>query len=189
MTARAVSCPRPLAGTHDQPLIGPESLFNILRHGIGFQLEDARVMDLFAGSGALGLEALSRGAEACIFIDRAQSAKKCIEDNLTALALTDRGGVLKLDAAHLPARSADVAPAHLAFIDPPYGQGLAPTTLTSLQQGEWLAEKALIVVETGKTEDLARRRLTSLQISGPTARLRSLFYKSESIHCWHHTRH
>ena len=129
-----------------------ESLFNILRHGIGFQLEHARVMDLFAGSGALGLEALSRGAEACIFIDRAQSAKKCIEDNLTALALTDRGGVLKLDAAHLPARSADVAPAHLAFIDPPYGHGLAPTTLTSLQQGEWLAEKALIVVETGETE-------------------------------------
>ena len=132
-----------------------ESLFNILRHGIGFQLEDARVMDLFAGSGALGLEALSRGAAACIFIDRAQSAKKCIEDNLTALALTDRGGVLKLDAAHLPARSADVAPAHLAFIDPPYGQGLAPTTLTSLQQGEWLAEKAFIVVETGETEDFS----------------------------------
>ena len=132
-----------------------ESLFNILRHGIGFQLEDTRVMDLFAGSGALGLEALSRGAAACIFIDRAQSAKKCIEDNLTALALTDRGGVLKLDAAHLPPRSAEVAPAHLAFLDPPYGQGLATTTLTSLHRGEWLAEKALIVVETGETEDFS----------------------------------
>ena len=130
-----------------------ESLFNILHHGIGFQIEDASVMDLFAGSGALGLEALSRGAAACIFIDRAQSAKKCIEENLIALALTDRGGVLKLNAAHLPPRSADVAPAHLAFLDPPYGQGLAPTTLTSLLQGEWLAEKALIVVETGGTED------------------------------------
>ena len=132
-----------------------ESLFNILRRGIGFQVEDAYVMDLFAGSGALGLEALSRGAAECIFIDRARSAKQCIEDNLIALALTDRGAILKLDAAHLPPRSADVAPAHLAFIDPPYGQGLAPTTLTSLQQGEWLAEKAFIVVETGETEDFS----------------------------------
>ena len=130
-----------------------ESLFNILRHGIGFQVEDAYVMDLFAGSGALGLEALSRGAAECIFIDRARSAKQCIEDNLIALALTDRGAILKLDAAHLPPRSADVAPAHLVFLDPPYDQGLATTTLTSLQQGEWLAERALIVVETGETED------------------------------------
>ena len=132
-----------------------ESLFNILRHGIGFQLEDARVMDLFAGSGALGLEALSRGAAACTFVDRARSAKRCIEDNLTALALSDRGTVLKLDAAHLPPRSADVAPAHLAFIDPPYGQGLSTNALTSLWQGEWLAEKAFIVVETGKTEEFS----------------------------------
>ena len=132
-----------------------ESLFNILRHGMGVELEDARVMDLFAGSGALGLEALSRGATACTFIDRARAAKRCIEDNLTALALTDRGTVLKLDAAHLPPRSEDVAPAHLAFLDPPYGQGLATTALTSLQQGEWLAEKAVIVVETGETEDFS----------------------------------
>ncbi|MAI10776.1 MAG: 16S rRNA (guanine(966)-N(2))-methyltransferase RsmD [Rhodospirillaceae bacterium TMED167] len=132
-----------------------ESLFNILRHGMGVELEDARVMDLFAGSGALGLEALSRGATACTFIDRARDAKRCIEDNLTALALTDRGTVLKLDAAHLPPRSEDVAPAHLAFLDPPYGQGLATTALTSLQQGEWLAEKAVIVVETGETENFS----------------------------------
>jgi len=132
-----------------------ESLFNILRHGIGVEFEDVRVMDLFAGSGALGLEALSRGAAACTFIDRARSAKRCIEDNLTALALTDRGAVMKLDAANLPPRSADFAPAHLAFLDPPYGQDLATTTLTSLQQGEWLAEKAFIVVETGKTEEFS----------------------------------
>ena len=132
-----------------------ESLFNILRHGIGVEFEDVRVMDLFAGSGALGLEALSRGAAACTFIDRARSAKRCIEDNLTALALTDRGAVMKLDAANLPPRWADFAPAHLAFLDPPYGQDLATTTLTSLQQGEWLAEKAFIVVETGKTEEFS----------------------------------
>ena len=132
-----------------------ESLFNILRHGIGVELEDVRVIDLFAGSGALGLEALSRGAAACIFIDRARAAKRCIEDNLSALALTDRGAVLKLDAARLPPRSADVIPAHLAFIDPPYGQGLATSALTSLQQGEWLAEQAVIVVETSETEDFS----------------------------------
>ncbi|MDG2033758.1 MAG: 16S rRNA (guanine(966)-N(2))-methyltransferase RsmD [Rhodospirillales bacterium] len=132
-----------------------ESLFNILRHGMGVELEDARVMDLFAGSGALGLEALSRGATACTFIDRARAAKQCIEDNLTALALTDRGTVLKLDAAHLLPRSADVAPVHLAFLDPPYDQGLATTALTALQQGEWLAEEAVIVVETGETENFS----------------------------------
>ena len=132
-----------------------ESLFNILHHGIGVELDGARVMDLFAGSGALGLEALSRGAAACTFIDRARAAKRCIEDNLIALALTDQGAVLKLDAAHLPPRSAAFAPAHLAFLDPPYGQGLATIALTSLQQGEWLAEKAVIVVETGETEDFS----------------------------------
>ena len=130
-----------------------ESLFNILRHGIGVKLEGAHVMDLFAGSGALGLEALSRGAAACTFIDRDWDAKRCIEHNLDTFAFTDRSTVLKLDAAHLPPRSANVAPTHLAFLDPPYGQGLASTALTSLQQGEWLARKAFIVVETGETED------------------------------------
>ncbi len=130
-----------------------ESLFNILHNGMGVELEGTRVIDLFAGSGALGLEALSRGATVCTFIDRALSAKQCIEDNLTTLALTDQGTVLKLDAAHLPPRLTNVAPVHLAFLDPPYGKGLITNALTSLQQGEWLAERAVIVVETSQTED------------------------------------
>ena len=134
-----------------------ESLFNILNHGIGIELEGADVIDLFAGSGALGLEALSRGATACTFIEQAGPANQCIEDNLANLALTDRGAVLKLNAAHLPRRPIVIAPAHLVFLDPPYGQGLASATLTSLQQGNWLADRAIIVAETAKTDNFRPR--------------------------------
>ena len=129
-----------------------EALFNILRHGIRVEFKGADILDLFAGSGALGLEALSRGATACTFIEQNKSAVKCIENNLAALALTERGTVLELNAAQLPNRPADLPPAQLAFLDPPYGQGLAMPTLTSLKRGNWLADRAAIVAETGSNE-------------------------------------
>ena len=129
-----------------------EALFNILRHGIRVEFKGADILDLFAGSGALGLEALSRGATACTFIEQNKSAVKCIENNLAALALTERGTVLELNASQLPNRPADLPPAQLAFLDPPYSQGLAMTALTSLKQGNWLADRAVIVAETDSNE-------------------------------------
>jgi len=132
-----------------------ESLFNILVHGARMDLADAIVLDVFAGSGALGLEALSRGAALCTFIENARTAQRSIEENLSAFDLGNRGSVLKVNATKLPMRPDHMAPAHLAFLDPPYGKDLAPPALTSLLDGDWLAPKAISVVETERGESFA----------------------------------
>jgi 16S rRNA (guanine966-N2)-methyltransferase len=123
-----------------------EALFNILAHGYGDPVRDARVLDLFAGTGALGLEALSRGAAFVLFIDNAAEARGLIRANVDALGL---GGVTKIfrrDATQLgPAGPVD--PFSLAFLDPPYGQGLAERALASALEGGWLTPDALVVVE------------------------------------------
>lgn len=130
-----------------------ESLFNILAHGHRESLEETRVLDLFSGTGALGLEALSRGARFCLFVEEAAEARGLIRTNVEALGL---GGATKLwrrDATKLGPRSA-VEPFDLAFLDPPYGKGLADAALAAIVDGDWLKPGALVVVEETSAVDL-----------------------------------
>jgi 16S rRNA (guanine966-N2)-methyltransferase len=123
-----------------------ESLFNVLVHGHGNPVTGARVLDLFAGTGALGLEAMSRGAAFALFVDDGAEARALIRENVTALGL---GGVTKIfrrDATKL-GTAHPVEPFSLVFLDPPYGRGLAGQALISARSGGWLASDALIVVE------------------------------------------
>jgi 16S rRNA (guanine966-N2)-methyltransferase len=130
-----------------------ESMFNILAHGFDNPIEDARVLDLFSGTGALGLEALSRGARFCLFVEEAAEARGLIRTNVEALGL---GGATKLwrrDATKLGPRSA-TDPFDLAFLDPPYGKGLADAALAAMIAGDWLKPGALVVVEETADVDL-----------------------------------
>lgn len=123
-----------------------EAVFNILLHGIeDFEIEGARVIDLFAGTGALGLEALSRGASFCLFVDDGVEARGLIRDNADALGLTGQTRLFRRDAAKLGVSSAGRFA--LAFLDPPYGKGLAELALAELRDGGWLEPKAIVVVE------------------------------------------
>lgn len=128
-----------------------ESVFNILAHGDYPPLAGARVADIFAGSGALGLEALSRGAAKAVFVETARPALSALERNAGALGLDARVRILRCDATRLPRAG---APVDIAFLDPPYGKGLAEPALASLLAGGWLAPEALVVVETGSDEAL-----------------------------------
>jgi 16S rRNA (guanine966-N2)-methyltransferase len=123
-----------------------EALFNILVHRHGDPVTGARVLDLFAGTGALGLEALSRGADFALFIDDAASARALIRENVAALGLGGVSRVFRRDAARL-GEAQRLAPFSLLFLDPPYGRGLAENALASARAGGWIATEALIVVE------------------------------------------
>ena len=130
-----------------------EALFNILAHRDDFDLDGARVIDLFAGSGALGFEALSRGAAWCLFVETDASARGAIRDNVEALGLFGCTRIHRRSATSLGVKPAGVGPAFtLAFLDPPYGKDLAPPALATLRDGGWLAENALIVIEQAKQE-------------------------------------
>ncbi|HTO79752.1 MAG TPA: 16S rRNA (guanine(966)-N(2))-methyltransferase RsmD, partial [Methylocystis sp.] len=126
-----------------------ESVFNILVHAYDNPIEGARVLDLFAGTGALGIEAVSRGAAFALFVDNGAEARALLRNNVETLGL---GGVTKIfrrDATDLgPAHPVD--PFSLAFLDPPYGKGLADQALISLRDGGWLTPGALLVVEEAK---------------------------------------
>jgi 16S rRNA (guanine966-N2)-methyltransferase len=124
-----------------------ESLFNILEHGIaGFSLSGARVIDLFAGTGALGLEALSRGAAFCLFIDDGVAARALIRTNIELFQLAGATRIFRRDATDLgPAGT--MAPFGLAFLDPPYGKGLGERALKALSDGGWLSPRAVTVWE------------------------------------------
>jgi 16S rRNA (guanine966-N2)-methyltransferase len=123
-----------------------EALFNILLHAYGDPISGARVLDLFAGTGALGIEALSRGAEFALFVDDSAAARALLRDNVTSLGLGGTARIFRRDATKLgPAHP--VAPFSLAFLDPPYGQGLAEKVLASARAGGWFLPDALIVVE------------------------------------------
>jgi len=131
-----------------------QALFNVLEHAAwATPLADARVMDLFAGSGALGLEALSRGAAWCTFLDHDDAARAAIRTNAETVGVTDRIRIDRRDAASLTTRAAgDGPPFDLAFLDAPYGQGLAETALARLASGGWLTPGATVVVERGAAE-------------------------------------
>jgi len=123
-----------------------ESLFNILAHGYGDPVSGARVLDLFAGTGALGLEALSRGAAFALFVDDGAEARALIRGNVETLGLGGVSRIFRRDATKLgPVHP--LAPFSLVFADPPYGRGLATQALDSARDGGWLAADALVVVE------------------------------------------
>ena len=123
-----------------------ESLFNILMHAYGDPVTDARVLDLFAGTGALGLEALSRGAAFALLVDDAAEARALMRDNVATLGLGGVSRIFRRDATGL-GEAHPVEPFSLAFLDPPYGQGLAERALASARAGKWLLPDALVVVE------------------------------------------
>jgi 16S rRNA (guanine966-N2)-methyltransferase len=126
-----------------------ESVFNILVHAYGNPVEGARVLDLFAGTGALGIEAVSRGAAFALFIDNGAEARALLRNNVEALGLGGVTKVFRRDATNLgPAHP--LPPFSLVFVDPPYGKGLADATLASLRDGGWLVAGALLVVEEAK---------------------------------------
>jgi 16S rRNA (guanine966-N2)-methyltransferase len=123
-----------------------ESLFNILAHGYGDPARGARVLDLFAGTGALGLEALSRGAAFTLFVDDGAEARALLRGNVETLGLGGVTRIFRRDAANLgPAHP--VEPFSLIFLDPPYGKGLGEKALSSALAGGWLLPDALVVVE------------------------------------------
>src|SRR5271156_497673 len=123
-----------------------ESIFDILTHRHHGCLEGARVVDLFAGSGALGIEALSRGAQSALFVDNGAEARALLRANVEALALGGVTRIWRADAARLG--KAPAGPAFtLAFLDPPYGKSFSAPALVGLVVGGWLAQGALVVVE------------------------------------------
>jgi 16S rRNA (guanine966-N2)-methyltransferase len=131
-----------------------ESIFDILAHRHGELLEGARVVDLFAGSGALGFEALSRGASFALFVDDGAEARALLRENVEALSLGGVTRIWRADAAKL-GKAPSGAPFTLAFLDPPYGKGLAGPALMALAAGRWLATGALCVVEEAAKVDIA----------------------------------
>ena len=127
-----------------------ETIFNILAHAYGDPITGARVLDLFAGTGALGLEALSRGAAFALSVDDGAETRAIIRQNVQTLGVAGVSRIFRRDATKL----GDVHPNEpfsLVFLDPPYGKGLAEQALTSARAGGWLTPDALIVVEEVKT--------------------------------------
>jgi 16S rRNA (guanine966-N2)-methyltransferase len=139
-------------GAHLRPTLDRvrEAIFNVLVHdAAGDRVQGARVLDLFAGTGALGLEALSRGAAHAHFIERDRAALAALRANVAALGAS--ATVHAGDATRPPPG----VPCGLVFLDPPYGQGLVERALAALEGAGWLAEGALVVAETGRDEALA----------------------------------
>jgi len=124
-----------------------EAIFNILDHGIeGGGADGKRVLDLFAGTGALGFEALSRGARHALFVEEAAAARSVIRRNAESLNALGLVKVWRRDATRLGA-CAPLPPFDLVFADPPYGKGLGDRALASLVGGGWLAPGAIVVLE------------------------------------------
>ena len=123
-----------------------EALFNILHHAYGDPVGGARVLDLFAGTGALGIEAASHGAAFVLFVDDGAEARALLRENVAALGLGGVTRIFRRDATKLgPAHPLE--PFSLVFLDPPYGKNLATAALASARGGGWFAPGALIVVE------------------------------------------
>jgi 16S rRNA (guanine966-N2)-methyltransferase len=130
-----------------------ETLFNILAHAYGDPVDGARVIDLFSGTGALAFEALSRGAAFAQLVDESDAARSLIRANTDALGLDGAAKYVRKDARKLGNAPPDGA-FTLAFLDPPYGLGLAAPALNSLAVGSWLSQGALVVVEESAEADI-----------------------------------
>jgi 16S rRNA (guanine966-N2)-methyltransferase len=130
-----------------------QAVFNILAHSYD-AIRDAKVLDVFAGSGALGLEALSRGAERASFIESDRGAADCIKKNIAGCREQARAHLFIADASRPPRAGGNWGPCSLVFLDPPYGKGLIALTLVALREGGWIAPEALIVAEVDRKETL-----------------------------------
>jgi len=123
-----------------------ESLFSIITSNYNSNLKDARVIDLFAGSGALGLEALSRGAQYCLFVENSSQGIDLIRENIKSLGLPSKSSLMRVDATKL-GKAGRIKPFDLLFADPPYGQELAQKAIPLLAQGGWLKSNAIVIIE------------------------------------------
>jgi 16S rRNA (guanine966-N2)-methyltransferase len=123
-----------------------EAVFNILVHGLGVDLEGARVLDLFAGTGALGFEALSRGAAFALFVEESAEARGLLRRNAEALGVMGITKIYRRDATRL-GEAGPQAPFGLVFADPPYGKALGEAALASATAGGWLTQDAVAVIE------------------------------------------
>lgn len=123
-----------------------ESLFNILAHAYPESLDGTRVIDLFAGTGAVGIEALSRGCRAALFVENSVEGRGLLWENIDALGLHGRAKMLRRDATQLGSVST-MEPFHFLFADPPYGKGLGEKALAAAHSGGWLVPGALVVLE------------------------------------------
>jgi len=135
-----------------------QAVFNILEHAAWApELRGARIIDLFAGSGALGFEAISRGAAFCLFVETDEAARGAIRETIDAFGLFGATRIHRRDATDLGVRPASAGePFDLAFLDPPYRKGLAERALAGLAEGGWLKSGAVLMVERGSDEaDLA----------------------------------
>ncbi len=142
---------RPLASPRSQSIRPTtdrtrEAVFNVLAHRFAERLEGARVLDLFAGTGALGLEALSRGASHCLFIEESAEGRGLIRTNVESFGLQGRTKIFRRDATGL-GDAGTLGPFGLVFADPPYGRGLGEAALRSALKGGWLLPGALCVLE------------------------------------------
>ncbi len=146
-------------GAHTRPTSdrARQAIFNVLEHAAWSPgLQGRRVIDLFAGSGALGLEALSRGAAFCLFVETDETARGAIRDNVEAMGLFGVTRVHRRDATDLGQRPASAGPAFdLAFLDPPYGKGLGERALAAAAEGGWLNPGALCVLEERAGSEIA----------------------------------
>ena len=132
-----------------------EALFSILTALTDFSFSTMRVLDLFAGTGALGFEALSRGAAYCLFVDDNAAARGLIRDNMEQLQANGVSKIFRRDATRLGACPANIDAFDLVFVDPPYGKGLAEKALLSALTGGWISSNALIIVEEDKRSKFA----------------------------------
>jgi len=136
------------AGAHLRPTSDRvrESLFNVLMNAHAGQVAGACVLDLFAGTGALGLEALSRGAAHATFVENGRRALTLLRENIGLCGVAERSTILARDARRLgPAPR----PHDLVFLDPPYGKGLGERAMQAALAGGWLADSALVIWEEG----------------------------------------
>lgn len=128
-----------------------EAIFNILTHALPFSLEQTHVLDVFSGSGALGIESLSRGAEKVYFVEKHPQALGVIKENLTKLNIQSQCQIYPTDVKNLPKAA---QPVDVVFMDPPYHKGLEVPTMELLRELGWVNSKTWIIIETDKNTKL-----------------------------------
>ncbi|AHM56753.1 putative rRNA methyltransferase YlbH [Peptoclostridium acidaminophilum DSM 3953] len=154
-TARGTKL-KSLEGLSTRPTLDrvKESIFNILNSDI--DIYGSRVLDLFAGSGALGIEALSRGASRCVFVDKDAASIKIVKENLEKTRLVEKADVYMLEAGAAVSRLRGEK-FDIVFLDPPYSRDMVPWILDAILSSDILSSKAVVVVEHEKTDEILNR--------------------------------
>lgn len=129
-----------------------ESLFNILFGGkFDIKIEHTRVLDIFAGTGALGVEAISRGAKTCTFIEKNKACVQTLKANIDLCSIEDKTKITICDATKIPLNSDQ--PYDLVFLDPPYRKSLGEVAIKSALDSNWISKSALIILEEGEQKN------------------------------------